>query len=147
MTPAATTRSGIAAAQPSVYGPPPDSPMTTILSMPSVSAMVRRSSANAEHGVVLYGVDDPMPGPVDTDQPDVLLFGVDAGLHRDLAAGTGRSVQPEDGAALRVTELGESDLAVIADGDVAFELGTGDCDSHGQSVSRRVSPLALHRTE
>ena len=35
-------------------------------------------------------------------------------------------MQPEDGAALRVAELGETDLTVIADGDVAFELGAGD---------------------
>lgn len=36
------------AAHARVYGPPPDRPTTAILSMPSVSAMVRRSSANAK---------------------------------------------------------------------------------------------------
>ena len=56
------TRSGIAAAQARVYGPPPDSPMTAILSMPSVSAMIRRSSANAATLSYWYGVDEPMPG-------------------------------------------------------------------------------------
>ena len=71
MTPAATTRSGMAAAHARVYGPPPDSPTTTILSMPSVSAMVRRSSANADDRVVLIRRRRPDAGPVDTDQPDV----------------------------------------------------------------------------
>jgi hypothetical protein len=79
--------------------------------------------------------------PVHPDQPDVLLFGVHPRFHRDLAPGSRRAMQPEDRPALRVTELGESDLAVIADSDVAFELGTGDCDNHGQSVSCRFGAL------
>ena len=115
--------------------------MTSNLSMPSVSAMVRRSSANAKHGVVLIRRRRPDAGPVDTDQPDLPLLGVDAGLHRDLPAGARRAVQPEDGAALRIAELGEPDLTVIADGDVAFQLRTGDCDSHAQSVSRGLRGL------
>lgn len=61
-TPTATTRSGIAAAQPSVYGPPPDRPMISILSMPRVSAMVRRSSAKSMTLAYSCGVDEPIPG-------------------------------------------------------------------------------------
>jgi hypothetical protein len=44
-------------------------------------------------------------------------------------------VQPEDGATLGITELGETDLTVLPDGDVAFELGAGDCDNHAESVA------------
>jgi hypothetical protein len=44
-------------------------------------------------------------------------------------------VQPEHGAALRIAKLGKPDLTVIADSDVAFQLGSGDCDRHAQSVS------------
>ncbi len=51
-------------------------------------------------------------------------------------------MQPEDRAALWVAEFGEPDLPVVADSDVAFELGTGDCDSHAQSVSRGVRAIA-----
>src|SRR6266436_4128457 len=83
----------------------------------------------------------PDAGPVDTDQPDLPLLGVDTGLHRDLPAGARRAVQPEHGAALRIAEPGKPDLTVIADGDVAFQLGTRDCDSHAESVSRRPGSL------
>ena len=36
--------------------------MTAILSMPSVSATVRRSSANCDTVSYWYGVDEPIPG-------------------------------------------------------------------------------------
>jgi hypothetical protein len=101
-----------------------------------------------EHRVVLIGRRRPDAGPVDSDQPDLPLLGVDAGLHRDLPARSRRSVQPEHGAALRIAELGKSDLTVIADGDVAFQLGTGDCDSHAQSVSfGRTEQVRAHRRD
>ena len=61
-TPVTTTRSGIAAAQASAYGPPPESPMTAISSIPRTSAMVRRSSANANTFRYWNGVEEPMPG-------------------------------------------------------------------------------------
>ena len=41
-----------------------------------------------------------------------------------LAAGARGAVQPEDGAAQRITKLGEADLAVVPDGDNALQLGT-----------------------
>jgi hypothetical protein len=44
-------------------------------------------------------------------------------------------VQPEDGAPLRVAELGEPELAVVADRDVAFQLGTSNSDNHDRSVT------------
>ena len=58
-------------------------------------------------------------------------------LGGDLPAGAGGAVQPEDGPALRGAELGEPDLAVLADGDVSFELRAIDCDNHAQSVACR----------
>jgi len=98
-----------------------------------------------EHRVVLIWRRRPDAGPVDTDQPDLPLLGVDAGLHRDLPAGTRGAVQPEHGATLRVAELGKPDLTVITDGDVAFQLRTGNCDSHAQSVSfGRMEQIGPH---
>ena len=78
-------------------------------------------------------------GPVDADQTDVVLFGVDPGLGRDLPAGPRRSVQPEDGTPPRGAELGEADLAVFADGDVSFEFGAGYRDGHAQQLRMRLS--------
>ncbi|MDT5280040.1 MAG: hypothetical protein QOJ20_1235 [Mycobacterium sp.] len=78
-----------------------------------------------EHGVVLIGRRRPDAGPVDTDQPDLPLLGVYAGLHWDLPAGARRAVQPKHGAALRIAELGKPDLTVIADSDVAFQPSDG----------------------
>ena len=67
-----------------------------------------------------------MPGRSTPISRMLLLLGVDPGLDRDLPAGARSAVQPEHGAALRVAELGKADLTVIADGDVAFQLGTRD---------------------
>ena len=75
------------------------------------------------------------PGAVQADQPDAVLFGVEPGLGGNLAAGAGCAVQPEERAALRVTELGEADLAVLADRDVALEFRAGDVKSHAQSFT------------
>ncbi|EUA42424.1 hypothetical protein I553_6284 [Mycobacterium xenopi 4042] len=47
-------------------------------------------------------------------------------------------MQPEDGASLRITKLGEAQLAILTDGDVALELGTRDRHHHGTSVSRAM---------
>ena len=77
---------------------------------------------------------------------NVVLLGVDPSLDWNLPAGTGGSVQPEDGASLGSSELGKSDLTIIANGDVPFELGTRYCDSHAQSVSRLELLTGLGRT-
>ena len=87
------------------------------------------------HCVVLVRRGGTDPRLVDPDQSDVLLFCEHPGLGRNLTAGTGRAVQPEDRASLRSAELSEPDLAFLADRDVAFELGTGDRDNHVQSVA------------
>ena len=86
------------------------------------------------------GVDEPMPGPVDADQADVVVFGVDAGLGRDLPAGAGRAVQPEHRPPLRVTEFSEADLAVFVDGDVSFELRTGNGEAPSSAAFHVRSP-------
>jgi hypothetical protein len=44
-------------------------------------------------------------------------------------------VQPEDGASLRVAELSEPELTIVADRDVAFQLGTSNSDNHYRSVT------------
>ena len=58
---------------------------------------------------------------------------------RESAGGAGGFVQPEGGASLGSSELGESDLTIIANGDVPFELGTRYCDRHAESVARPQS--------
>ena len=68
----------------------------------------------------------PDAGSVDADQPDVVLLGVDPGLGRDLPSRAGGAVQPEDRATLRIAELGEPELTIVADRDVAFQLGTSN---------------------
>ena len=73
-------------------------------------------------------------GAVDADQTDVVVLGVDPGLGRDLPAGAGSSVQPEHRAPPRGAELGEADLAVVADGDVSFKLGAGNRDGHAEQL-------------
>jgi hypothetical protein len=103
--------------------------------------MVRRSSANAKTLSYWCGVEDPIPGRSGADQTDVLLLGVDPGLHRNLPAGAGRPVQPEEGASLRVAEFGQPDLTVIADGDIDFQLGTRDGNNHAASVAGRRARL------
>src|SRR5262249_3602376 len=65
--------------------------------------------------------------------------GIDAGLGRNLPTGAGCAMQPEDGTSLRIAELGEPDLAIFADGDVAFQLRTRDSGNHAQSVALVVS--------
>ena len=72
---------------------------------------------------------------VDADQADVVVLGVDAGLGRDLPSRTGSAVQPEDRATLRITELGKPQLPIIADGDIALELGPSNRISHYRSVT------------
>ena len=89
-----------------------------------------------DDGVVLVRRRGPDSGPVDADQPDVVLLGVDPSLGRDLPSRTGGAVQPEDGASLRVAELGEPELTVVADRDVAFQPGTSNSDNHDRSVTR-----------
>ena len=78
--------------------------------------------------VVLVGRRRADAGPVDADQPDVVLLGVDPGLGRDLPSRTGSAVQPEDSAPLRIAELGEPELTIVADRDVAFQLGTSNSE-------------------
>jgi hypothetical protein len=80
------------------------------------------------------GVDEPIPGAVDADQPDVVVFGIESGLGRDLPPGAGSSVQPEDRAPLRRAELSKADLAVLADRDVSFELGASNREHHTQQL-------------
>jgi hypothetical protein len=92
-----------------------------------------------DDGVVLVGRGGPDAGSVDADQPDVVLLGVDAGLGRDLPPRTRGAVQPEDRASLRVTELGEPELTIVADRNVAFQLGTSNSDNHYGGVSRTRS--------
>jgi hypothetical protein len=75
------------------------------------------------------------PGSVDADQSDVLSLCVNTGFGGNLPAGTGSSMQPEDGTSLRVAELGESELTIVADGDIAFQFGARDGDNHLQSVA------------
>jgi hypothetical protein len=69
-------------------------------------------------------------GSVDADQPDVVLFGIDPGLGRDLPPGTGSSVQPEHRAPLRRAEFSKPDLTALPNRDVSFELGAGNRDDH-----------------
>ena len=66
----------------------------------------------------------------------MVFLGVDAGLGRDLPPRTRGAMQPEDGASLRVAELGEPQLTIVADRDVAFQLGTSNSDNHDRSVTR-----------
>jgi len=65
----------------------------------------------------------------------VVLLGVDAGFGRDLPPRTRGAMQPEDGASLRVAELGEAQLTIVTDRDVAFQLGASDSDNHYRSVT------------
>jgi hypothetical protein len=85
--------------------------------------------------VVLVGRGGADAGPVDADQPDVVLLGIDAGLGRDLPPRTRGAVQPEDRASLRVTELGEPELTIVADRNVAFQLRTSNGGNHYRSVT------------
>jgi hypothetical protein len=79
-------------------------------------------------------------GPVDADQPDALFLGVDPSLRGNLPTGPGSAMQPEDGASLRAAELGETDLTILTDRDVAFQLRTRNSDNHVQSVSLALVP-------
>jgi hypothetical protein len=81
-------------------------------------------------------VEAPDAGSVDADQADVIFVGVNAGLGRDLSPRARGAVQPEDSASLRITELGEPQLTIVADRDVAFQLGTSNSDNHYRSVTR-----------
>lgn len=76
-------------------------------------------------------------GSVDADQSDVLALRKHPSLGRNLPAGAGSSVQPEDGTSLRGAKFGEPNLTIFADGDVPFELRARNRDSHTQSVARR----------
>ena len=64
-----------------------------------------------------------MPGPVDADDAEAVLVGVPPGLERDLAAGPGGAVHPDDRGAAGRAELGEAEPAAVADGDGALEGG------------------------
>jgi hypothetical protein len=77
----------------------------------------------------------PDAGSVDADQADVVVLGVDAGLGRDLPSRAGSAVQPEDRTALRIAELGKPQLSVIADRDIALELGPSNRIRHYRSVT------------
>ncbi len=93
------------------------------------------------------GVEEPIPGRIDTDER-MPRCSANTRASMDLATRAGSAVQPEHGAALRITELGEADLAALADGDVAFQLRAGDRDSHDLSLAtgstrlRTSSPTA-----
>ena len=65
-------------------------------------------------------------GPVDTDDADAVLVGVPPGLERDLAAGAGRAVHPDDRGAARRAVLGEAEPAAVAHRDGALEGGALD---------------------
>ena len=71
----------------------------------------------------------------DADQADVILLGVDPGFGRDLPPRARGAMQPEDRAPLRVAELGEAQLTVVADRDVALQLGASNSDNHDRSVT------------
>ena len=77
----------------------------------------------------------PDAGSVDADQADVVVLGVDASLGRDLPSRAGSAVQPEERATLRIAELGKPQLPIIADGDIALELGPSNRISHYGSVT------------
>ena len=62
----------------------------------------------------------PDARPVNSDQPNVIVLGVNAGLGRDLPSRAGRAVQPEDRAPVRIAEFGKPQLAIVADRDVAL---------------------------
>jgi len=73
-------------------------------------------------------------GSINADQPDVVVLGIDPGLGWDLPVGAGSSVQPEDGASLRLAELGKADLAVLPNRYVSVELGAGNRDDHAREL-------------
>jgi len=77
----------------------------------------------------------PDAGSIDADQADVVVLGVDAGLGWDLPSRPGSAVQPENRATLRIAELGKPQLPIIADGDIALELGPSNRISHYRSVT------------
>ena len=93
----------------------------------------------AGDGVVLVGGRRADARAVHSDQPDAILPRRRCRPRSGSAAGHRGCRATRRRLALRVAELGEADLAVIRDGDVALELGTrqlvaGEWRSHCKSV-------------
>ena len=72
--------------------------------------------------------------PVDTDQADVVVLGIDPGLRRNLPTRPRRPMQPENRTSLRSTEFREADLSVFANCDVSFELRAGNSNDHDREL-------------
>lgn len=85
-----------------------------------------------QDGFVLMRRRGADAGPIDANQTNIVVLGVDPGFGRDLPPGPWGAMQPEDRTTLRGAELGEADPAVLADGDVSFQFRTGNSDGHGE---------------
>lgn len=100
--------------------------------MPSVSADGPQIVGERQDGFVLMRRRGADAGPIDANQTNIVVLGVDPGFGRDLPPGPWGAMQPEDRTTLRGAELGEADPAVLADGDVSFQFRTGNSDGHGE---------------
>jgi hypothetical protein len=103
--------------------------------------------------VVQVGRGGADAGPVEPDQSQVRVFGVDACLDRDLPTGSRRAVHPDDRFPVRVAVLGEAEAPAVSDGDAAFERWTLDVGRGGSGTSEggkhplSVGPATARRSE
>ena len=111
--------------------------MTSILSMPRVSATVRRSSANARTFSYWIRGRRPDAWPVDSDQPDADCLRILAGLRGDLPSRSGVPCSQKTARPCGSPNSAKPQLPIVADCDVALELGTGNRTlCHYRSVTR-----------
>ena len=68
----------------------------------------------------------PYAGTVDADDADAKLGGGDSSSLRDLTAGPGRTVEPDERPTVDRTELSEAELAAFADRDRPLDPWRGD---------------------
>ena len=109
----------------SMYGPPPDSPITPKSSIPIRSASSLRSSLKSTSWPYRCAAGGPDAGPVDADQPDAELDRGDPRRLRDLPPGPGRAVQPEHRPAAGGSELREPQVPAVVQRHGALEAGRG----------------------
>lgn len=91
------------------------------------------------------------PRPVNADQMNIVMFRVNSLLGRSLPASNQSSIQPEDRAPLRSTELGEVHLKVVAGDDVSIKFGADYSADHAERFTCDKLPqksllccMALH---
>lgn len=88
-----------------------------------------------QDGFVLMRRRGADAGPIDANQTNIVVLGVDPGFGRDLPPGPWGAMQPEDRTTLRGAELGEADPAVLADGDVSFNFGRAIATAMASSLA------------